>query len=192
MEQNDASFWLEDHSTERAFTHLRPVLLALEKDDLLKVNLDVSAMAVGILTRMPKLRSLPTQLARKYPECSPQQFDKLEEYARCLLHTHALYLNMGRGTDTPPRLLKKARDLRAVLTTESPRACCARSPRFEGVGAARPRRRLPPSRKRPSPAGQSAQDRVAPDPPQVRDAATRSRQRRKARVAPPTRARSPR
>ena len=106
-------------SLEPAYLQLQPELTALPSDDLLHVNLQVPAMVAGILSRMSGVQALRPQLATKCPDFDLKQLDKLEQYARCLMYAHARHMSMGRGPTTPASLSKKARDLRALLTSEA-------------------------------------------------------------------------
>lgn len=98
-----------------AYARCLPEMMALDKKSVQRVNLDVSAVVAKAFGVLPKIRSLRPEFERIYREFDWRLVDRLEEYARALLHAHTKFRTTCMPRNDPAGLVDEGKALRAVL-----------------------------------------------------------------------------
>jgi hypothetical protein len=84
---------------DEAYARVKPDLDALKLEDLLQVNLDVTAAVTSILGLLPEVRALRDQIVKHLPTFDIATFDKLEDYALALSFANTGYLAASQPPD---------------------------------------------------------------------------------------------
>jgi len=84
---------------DEAYARVKPELDALKPEDLLLVNLDVTAAVTTILGLLPEVKALREQVVHHLPTFDIAAFDKLEDYALALSFANTAYLAATQPPD---------------------------------------------------------------------------------------------
>jgi len=77
---------------DEAYARVKPDLDALQVEELIQVNLDVTAAVTSSLGLLPEVRALREEMVKALPTFDIAAFDKLEDYALALSFTNTGYL----------------------------------------------------------------------------------------------------
>jgi len=102
-----------------AYARVKPELTKLVPDELVRVNLDVSAALQTILAALPKLRALRGQIVKELPSFDIASFDRLEDYALALSVTQTALLLATKPPSELPALAEDALQLRETLLRDA-------------------------------------------------------------------------
>src|SRR5262245_59096369 len=100
MSNSNVALYSTTHSTAGNIKPVRPIeafervkaqIEALDADDVVHVNLDVSSSVTTVLGAMPEIMSFRTQVEASLPTIHIAVFDSLLDYTRALWYTHTLY-----------------------------------------------------------------------------------------------------
>jgi hypothetical protein len=94
-------------------------LAALKKEQLLAVNLDISAAVATVLGVLPEVNALREQIVKELPSFDVARFDKLEDCALALSFAQAKYLSATQPPDGFDELAAEAARLRERLLAET-------------------------------------------------------------------------
>lgn len=90
-------------------------LAALEPEDLVQVNLDVTAAVTTVLGVLPEVRAVREDIARHLPTFDLSAFDKLEDYTLALHSAQTDYLTATQPPDDLEELSDAATKMRDRL-----------------------------------------------------------------------------
>jgi hypothetical protein len=102
-----------------AFERVKGELMALRKEELLQVSLDISAAVATVLGVVPELRGLRDQIVKELPSFEIGRFDRLEDYALALSHTQVLFLSATQRPSELDPIAEEATELREKLLAEA-------------------------------------------------------------------------
>lgn len=103
-----------------AFEKLLPELEAIPESELVTVNLEVQAGIGTVFALMPGIRARRAEVAKVvHADFDLSGFDRLEEYALALGHTHGLFLWAGQPLRTPDALTEEALEARGLLASDA-------------------------------------------------------------------------
>jgi hypothetical protein len=109
----------EEALANTAFERVQADLAAWKPEELLTVNLDISAAVATVLGVLPEARALREQIAKELPSFDVARFDKLEDYALALSYAQAKYLSATQPPDDLDALSEEAASLRERLLAEA-------------------------------------------------------------------------
>jgi hypothetical protein len=101
-----------------ALARVEAEMLALTEEELLVVNLDVTAAVTTVLGKWPALVSLRPQILEQLPKFDLARFDRLPDYARALWQTHALHHKALPSTTPLQELADEGAKLRELLLSD--------------------------------------------------------------------------
>ncbi|RYZ01228.1 MAG: hypothetical protein EOO73_36200, partial [Myxococcales bacterium] len=104
---------------KEAYERAKADWAALESDQLLKVNLDISIAAQTILGALPEVRALRERIVQELPTFDAAEFDKLEDYVLGLVFVHARYVMATQPPDDLSELSSAASALRERLAADA-------------------------------------------------------------------------
>lgn len=104
---------------EAVFDRVKVELAVLKNEQLLAVNLDISAAVATVLGVLPEVRALREQMVTELPLFDIGRVDKLEDYALALSYAQAKYLSATLPPDDLEALATEAARLRERLLAES-------------------------------------------------------------------------
>jgi hypothetical protein len=87
---------------DESYARVKADLDALKPEELLQVNLDVTAAVTSTLGLLPEVKALREQIVKELPSFDIAAFDKLEDYALALSFANTTYL---AATQPPDDLL---------------------------------------------------------------------------------------
>ncbi|MEI9948722.1 MAG: hypothetical protein WDO74_06995 [Pseudomonadota bacterium] len=102
-----------------AFERVKPELAKLAAEELLQVNLDVSAALQTILGVLPEAKALREQMVKELPSFDVASFDRLEDYALALSVTQTAYLVATEPPSDLQPLTDEAIQLRETLLRDA-------------------------------------------------------------------------
>jgi hypothetical protein len=94
-------------------------LAAMDQDDLIQVNLDVTAAVTTVLGVLPEVRALREQIAKELPTFDLVAFDKLEDYTLALHSAQTDYLTATQPPDDLAALQAEALRVRDRLQRDA-------------------------------------------------------------------------
>jgi hypothetical protein len=100
------------------FQRVESELRALPEQELEALNLDVPSAVATVLGALPEIRRYREQLAA-LPGFDLASFDKLDDYANALAHSHAMYRSASAPADGVSDLAEELGELRDVLQTDA-------------------------------------------------------------------------
>ena len=104
---------------DEAYARVKPEFAKLMPDELVQVNLDVSAALQTILGVLPEAKALREQIIKELPSFDIAPFDRLEDYALALGVTQTAFLiATERPSDLQP-LADEALQLRETLLKDA-------------------------------------------------------------------------
>lgn len=104
---------------EDGFERVKAELDALDPDDLVQVNLDVTSAVTTTLGVVPEVKNLRETIARELPSFDLAAFDKLEDYAYALHHAQAGYLAATQPPDDIQATAEEAQKARDQLKKDA-------------------------------------------------------------------------
>lgn len=102
-----------------AYVRVKPELAKLAPEDLLQVNLEVSAALQTILGVLPEVKRLREQIAKELPSFDLSSFDRLEDYALAFGVTQTAFLIATQPQGDLQALTEEAVKLRETLATDA-------------------------------------------------------------------------
>ncbi len=97
-----------------AYEQVLAELAAVDDEELIPVNLDITLIASVVLGCLPEISRHREEILAHMPKFDVATFDKLELYARAAGHAHALHLRAAQGPDVS-ELVSEATALREIL-----------------------------------------------------------------------------
>jgi hypothetical protein len=98
-----------------AYQRLLPELQALEPDELMQVNLEISSAVSTVLGVLPGLRGLRPDIEKSLPDFDLGTFDKLEAYTLALAHANMQYQIATAPPDDLQPVASEGTSLRSAL-----------------------------------------------------------------------------
>lgn len=108
-----------DGLASAALERVKAELTALDANELLSINLEISSAVATVLGVLPEVRALREQLVKALPTFDLAQFDKLEDYAKALSFTHTRYLSATQPPDDLEPVATEATRVREMLLAEA-------------------------------------------------------------------------
>ena len=102
-----------------AFERVKPELAKLAPEDLLQVNLDVSAALQTILGVLPEVKRMREQIVKEVPSFDLASFDRLEDYALAFGVSQTAFLMATQPQDDLQALVEEAVKLRETLDADA-------------------------------------------------------------------------
>jgi hypothetical protein len=102
---------------DEAYERVKTDLAAVKEEDLLQVNLDVTAAVTSVLGLLPEVRALRAQM-EGLPAFDMAAFDKLEDYALALSYSNTGYLAATQPPGDLPELNAEASRLHDRLLAD--------------------------------------------------------------------------
>jgi len=105
----------DEPSAEEALARRLSDLLAIPRERLLTLNLDIPSLIASGLGALPAMHSLLPDFARILPTFDPSLVQKLEDYILILNYTNLAYRVLTRPPRCPRPLIEEGRTLRTLL-----------------------------------------------------------------------------
>ena len=102
-----------------AYERVKPDLAALDPQQLVQVNLDVTAAVTTILGVLPEVKALREEITKHLPTFDLASFDKLEDYALAFHSVQTDYLTATQPPDDLVALTAEATKIRDRLNNDA-------------------------------------------------------------------------
>jgi hypothetical protein len=103
------------NAAAEAFAKVEAELAALSAEELLPINLDISAAVTAVLSATPKIREHRAAIADELPQLPLASVDKLDTYALAAWYAHLAHTYAAQGPDAAKALIDEASKLREGL-----------------------------------------------------------------------------
>ena len=105
----------EETFSEESYGRVQEELEALSPEEFVEVNLEIPAAVLFTLGVLPRIVEFRDEIVARLPDFDITRFDRLEDYAKALSYTNAVYATATRSPDGLKELYDEGIMLRATL-----------------------------------------------------------------------------
>ena len=104
---------------EQAYESVKPELMALPREQLITIKLDIPAAVATAAGVIPEIADLRSQIQRELPSFEIERFDNLPKYAMAAGHAHSVVAVSAGPSNQLRAIYEEAGELRELLRSDA-------------------------------------------------------------------------